>query len=837
MGKKSQKQKSQNQGTNQTLNRVSFGGTMYGNTVQTFDYRTDAKTVAQASVDGVVSRCIQLIVNSTLSGGYRIKTENPNHYDLLDKVIKQLDFITNSKFLLNSILGTGGDVVSYLYLRGDGEIGLNCESTFWQGSQRLKYTINPATKKIEGNIEVVKNGFQNLKELDSTKVFFFQSPNIANDYLGLTPLMVVTNKVIEKQRLSDMNSALALRGGKLDGILAPKESFLKDLDPNRKIDEMIETQNAVEVLAESNSGMQNFAIVSLPLEYTKIEATNHEMQLTAVINQINYEICASFGVPPSLVQFSDTTDPNLSNASQYRDNFAELNTNDFKNKLEVFWRDILHSMYPEIEFEFFVSREETDESVLLRDQFRATIDDCIKLQSLGVDALPDFAGLEKLGIVINHKESQESTIVDAMETSTKTLEVKSDVTNVVYQVALKDATKPKKKIQWRGKTIAIQYSIGDLRHGKKMHSMYGYLENHKGEDSMALDVYIGSNIDSNFIFKVKQIDPKTKELDEWKFMIGFKSQQEALDYYLKQIPKRYFGGVYYSSISEIDKYKVTKPVMSDESLAETVKAPSDVKNLPTIDRLESSKGYKQFKAYIHDNIKSQLDSMFSSLTKMSRYSDQPFYQEIFKNLPQFKLGEAGLIESIKKNLLPNILEQYNDFYKSDFKLDDLPFGVEVALSDIAKLTITGDSKNYLGINETTATAVTNTLQNILAKTDQTLEDYQNLNPADKVTAYTQARQQGRNIILQNRTDLLTEMIANNTFNEVYDNLAKSDIGTDNIFVGMQTQRDNRVRDTHKLLDSRYFNPNTLQPWKDFNCRCTRHYSDENSLILLGYSKL
>jgi Inorganic Pyrophosphatase/Phage portal protein len=791
---------------------LSVNSLFNSNYISVADYRFDPARILVSSRDEVVSRCIQLIINSVTSGGYKIKASE-NDIALIEKLLTFLDYEAKTKFVLNSILGSGGDCFAYFAKVEDQNI-FNIESSFWQGQRRIEYTINPSTKKIE-DLNIKNGYFFTIDTIRYDNCITCSAVNLSNDFLGLTPLMLVSEQIIEKQTINIANRELATKSGKLDGIFSPNLDFLKNATGRERLESMTQIETAIDMLSQSSNSLKNYAVVNLPLVYQRIQSSPAEMQYKERIEQINYAICAAFGVPPSLVQFSTNTDPNLSNAEQYRDNFAELNTNSYKTKLENFWTEVISRVLPNVEFKFLVAREETDESIALRDQFRQSIEDCLKLRELGINASPSIEGLEKLGIMINDQVSDNMTIVDAIETSTKSMIIE------------KDAKKLKKYVEWNNLKIGIQYSIGDLRHNKKMSCMYGYITNHKGEDKMALDVYIGPDLSTKMIFKIKQLDDQ-KEFDEWKFMIGFLTKEEAKNAYLKQIPNKYFGDIYYSSREEIARYKVKENVEPDFSLAEKAsKSPP-----PNVGKLLESKEFKKFKLAIKSELKKQIDSLFTSKTKLSRYSDDRFYQEVVSSIPKFGLNEINVFELLKTTIIPNLLDQYNEYYSSNFTVNDLPKSVLDTLSDISKLTIQGNV-DYGGINETTATALTQSVAKILGKQDLTLDQYSNLPQNQKKIVWTELKNSGGNLILTTRTDLLSEMLANNSFQSAYAELAKSESKG---FVGVRTSRDARVRADHKLNEGKYFDVNDRQPWLDPLCRCQYIFDTEENLKKDGFTK-
>lgn len=122
----------------------------------------------------------------------------------------------------------------------------------------------------------------------------------------------------------------------------------------------------------------------------------------------------------------------------------------------------------------------------------------------------------------------------------------------------KSADNIKKVLPWWGLEIGIEKEPGDLRHGRKMKAGYGHIRGSYGdaEDGMSLDVYIGPDLGSHELFKVKQINPETGELDEYKLIIGCWSLPEAKQLYLSHMPEKFFGGIDRVGLrSQLGKYQ------------------------------------------------------------------------------------------------------------------------------------------------------------------------------------------------------------------------------------------------------------------------------------------
>ncbi|MFN4367321.1 MAG: PLxRFG domain-containing protein [Acinetobacter sp.] len=95
-------------------------------------------------------------------------------------------------------------------------------------------------------------------------------------------------------------------------------------------------------------------------------------------------------------------------------------------------------------------------------------------------------------------------------------------------------------IKFHGLDIAVENPRGSERRGTDpdgkewAHTMsdhYGYIKKTTGADNEHIDTYIGRNPESEQIFVVDQIDQKTGRFDEHKVMMGFNSQEEAIQAY------------------------------------------------------------------------------------------------------------------------------------------------------------------------------------------------------------------------------------------------------------------------------------------------------------------
>lgn len=119
------------------------------------------------------------------------------------------------------------------------------------------------------------------------------------------------------------------------------------------------------------------------------------------------------------------------------------------------------------------------------------------------------------------------------------------------------------------------YREGTAKDGKKwrnrMAAHYGYLAGTKGADGDGIDIFVGSNPETDNIFVINQIDPATGSFDEHKVMIGFLGAADAKRAYQESYDAdwRGFGDMVAMTLDQFKwwlKYGATKKPVSHKSL-------------------------------------------------------------------------------------------------------------------------------------------------------------------------------------------------------------------------------------------------------------------------------
>ncbi|WP_052508941.1 LPD38 domain-containing protein [Aeromonas hydrophila] len=117
--------------------------------------------------------------------------------------------------------------------------------------------------------------------------------------------------------------------------------------------------------------------------------------------------------------------------------------------------------------------------------------------------------------------------------------------------AQKEAGNYKKgHLSLQGLDIALENPKGSTRSGtdqdgkawqSTMAHDYGYIKRTLGADGDHVDVFIGDRPDSEMVYVVDQVDPKSGKFDEHKVMMGFADEQAARDGYLANYEKGWKG--------------------------------------------------------------------------------------------------------------------------------------------------------------------------------------------------------------------------------------------------------------------------------------------------------
>lgn len=125
-----------------------------------------------------------------------------------------------------------------------------------------------------------------------------------------------------------------------------------------------------------------------------------------------------------------------------------------------------------------------------------------------------------------------------------------EVANDVERVIRRKSNDPIKDVKdYKGIKVEIEWPKGSIRSYKGddtyatlMKCDYGYAHGVDGNDGEELDVYLADGNDSDIAFIIEQLKEDGK-YDEDKVMLGFNSEEDAVDMYLQHMPAYMLGDV------------------------------------------------------------------------------------------------------------------------------------------------------------------------------------------------------------------------------------------------------------------------------------------------------
>jgi hypothetical protein len=126
------------------------------------------------------------------------------------------------------------------------------------------------------------------------------------------------------------------------------------------------------------------------------------------------------------------------------------------------------------------------------------------------------------------------------------------------QKSVDEADKIKKVMDINGIQVAIEWPKGSTRTytdgdwETEMTAHYGRIPGtESANDGMEIDCYVGDNPDSTKVYKLLQVKKDGKP-DEFKYMLGYGSLQEAKDSYLEHMPESFYGNIKQISMDTLE---------------------------------------------------------------------------------------------------------------------------------------------------------------------------------------------------------------------------------------------------------------------------------------------
>ncbi len=339
-------------------------------------------------LDPVLLRCIELSITATTKHDYYILAKDDRVKAKIESFVNyNLGFKEYSADVLNALLGINNNIAVLTGLKAEPLLILQ------QDKSDLAFREDTAKRLNELG-----------REYD--KINYYNATNIFSTILGLSPLEFVKEELKEKLYLKKFNQAYAKANGKLNQIITFNKDFaaayLGNSDPSIRM----EMTKIIEELTNGTIDELENLIVPIPLDIVNFQDSNRDMQFIERIRQINYSICSAFGVPPSLVGFDETTDPNLANGENQKDTFISISIDKYKTLIEKIFTDIISQTLgiSEKVFKFKVGREINDEALERSNQLIRAVEKIGGiLQQLGYDIELDQELFKNIGITITKR--------------------------------------------------------------------------------------------------------------------------------------------------------------------------------------------------------------------------------------------------------------------------------------------------------------------------------------------------------------------------------------------------------------------------------------------------
>ena len=142
---------------------------------------------------------------------------------------------------------------------------------------------------------------------------------------------------------------------------------------------------------------------------------------------------------------------------------------------------------------------------------------------------------------------------------------RKDEVDEIQEDERNDFSYVKRILKWNGLDMGMEFLPGDRRFNKKMKAGYGHIRKHIGADGEALDVYVskrfiddyndGIEWDGDAIFRITQLSRDDGDFDEYKYIIGVDSEEEAENLYRAHMPNWAFGGVDEVDLDEVRSHR------------------------------------------------------------------------------------------------------------------------------------------------------------------------------------------------------------------------------------------------------------------------------------------
>ena len=349
-------------------------GAGFSKGLQLADYRPNLQWLYHAKFNNTFQRCNEVIYSQIVKHSWSFGTKKKNTKKQLQTLMQTIGWdIDLIRKIWDEIYGGGGNGVLYFVEGVDGI--------------KLKFTsfYDLATHKTQVRYELDENKIQTFYILDQLGLVIHtrtsdQALHIAknkNGHLGVSNLMVALPYIELIYNLYEFNNKLVKREFTPLTFISPDYKSIpttaKDGDATI-FETMYNSWGKLVNTVQSSINAGDRKIMSpTPWKVESLMKTNSEMSVVEIIKLAREEVIVACGVSGSVVGYSGTA--NRAVGEQDRDNLDETTADQYKQYFEEVGNWVLSKFYPDdyLDFEFKFGREETDETIKIREQAITTL--------------------------------------------------------------------------------------------------------------------------------------------------------------------------------------------------------------------------------------------------------------------------------------------------------------------------------------------------------------------------------------------------------------------------------------------------------------------------------
>ncbi len=444
--------------------RFGYIGVGGGENVGIYDYRVPPMALNYVVQDPVVFGMIRVIYASLFKNNWAIMGGN-RKAKLYAETLKTLGWDKVQKELVQAWIGSGGgnaliwfeksNVPVYMGGKEYQKIQLKCEPFLAEGKYRVRIYPDYAKREIS-KYEILDWSQSVLKTLDKDHVIHSVYISTDGDFrFGNSPAIVATRAANLKYSSFVASELVYANGMNFSKAISPDYSNAKDVEMLKVMqDNWIGFTN----LLEQTTGLRNRSkdlVSKIPTKIEKIGVNNVEMQTIALIETVQKELQASYGVALSNLGFTESA--NYSTSEQNRENVSELNTDWLQQKLAETVTEILSMFFddydPEL-YPYIQSYDPSAEDIQIRGQNIETFNTFLTAEKTlpGQFEIGDDV-LESLGL---SRKKQAESIPEPATAETKPSK-DSEVTNGDQQQAIEENKKGLKDSQTTKSRSNLKY--------------------------------------------------------------------------------------------------------------------------------------------------------------------------------------------------------------------------------------------------------------------------------------------------------------------------------------------------------------------------------------------